>query len=145
RQQASRRDLVAGRVRLSLAQQFGEDGVTPEENGHGKSVEVVQHRKPPGVSGDLIKAPSSAIGDHGSACWSDSRTKSSAESMRGTHQFHKSPHAASTRRPSFFNCDEAQAPTPEMAVTPPSIGKSAPTTYAESSDARETASFAISN
>src|SRR2546428_11853018 len=32
-----------------------------------------------------------------------------------------------------------------MAVTPPSIRKSAPTTYAESSDARETASFAISN
>jgi nitronate monooxygenase len=31
---------------------------------------------------------------------------------------------------------EAQAPTPEMAVTPPSIRKSAPTTYAESSDAR---------
>ena len=24
--------------------------------------------------------------------------------MRGTHQFHKPPHAASTRRPSFFNC-----------------------------------------
>jgi hypothetical protein len=33
-------------------------------------------------------------------------------------------------------CNEAQAPTPEMAVTPPSIRKSAPTTYAESSDAR---------
>jgi hypothetical protein len=32
--------------------------------------------------------------------------------------------------------NEAQAPTPEMAVTPPSIRKSAPTTYAESSDAR---------
>src|SRR6266403_463279 len=32
-----------------------------------------------------------------------------------------------------------------MAVTPPSIRKSAPTTYAESSDARYTASFAISN
>src|SRR5215467_3905086 len=32
-----------------------------------------------------------------------------------------------------------------MAVTPPSIKKSAPTTYAESSDARYTASFAISN
>ena len=31
---------------------------------------------------------------------------------------------------------EAQAPTGEMAVTPPSIRKSAPTTYAESSDAR---------
>jgi hypothetical protein len=30
----------------------------------------------------------------------------------------------------------AQAPTDEMAVTPPSIRKSAPTTYAESSDAR---------
>ena len=30
----------------------------------------------------------------------------------------------------------AQVPTPEMAVTPPSIRKSAPTTYAESSDAR---------
>jgi hypothetical protein len=30
----------------------------------------------------------------------------------------------------------AQAPTGEMAVTPPSIRKSAPTTYAESSDAR---------
>src|SRR5262249_3363910 len=30
----------------------------------------------------------------------------------------------------------AQAPTAEMAVTPPSIRKSAPTTYAESSDAR---------
>jgi len=30
----------------------------------------------------------------------------------------------------------AQAPTPEMAVTPPSIRKSAPTTYVESSDAR---------
>src|SRR6516165_6572407 len=40
---------------------------------------------------------------------------------------------------------EAQAPTPAMAVTPPSIRKSAPTTYAESSDARYTASFAISN
>ena len=34
----------------------------------------------------------------------------------------------------LFN--EAHAPTPEMAVTPPSIKKSAPTTYAESSDAR---------
>ena len=33
-------------------------------------------------------------------------------------------------------CNEAQAPTGEMAVTPPSIKKSAPTTYAESSDAR---------
>jgi len=33
-------------------------------------------------------------------------------------------------------CSEAQAPTDEMAVTPPSIKKSAPTTYAESSDAR---------
>src|SRR5262250_2902286 len=32
-----------------------------------------------------------------------------------------------------------------MAVTPPSIRKSAPTTNAESSDARYTASFAISN
>ena len=32
--------------------------------------------------------------------------------------------------------NEAQAPTAEMAVTPPSIRKSAPTTYAESSDAR---------
>src|SRR6266849_3307385 len=32
-----------------------------------------------------------------------------------------------------------------MAVTPPSIRKSAPTTYAESADARYTASFAISN
>src|SRR6266478_5881881 len=42
-------------------------------------------------------------------------------------------------------CNEAQAPTAEMAVTPPSIRKSAPTTYAESSDARYTASFAISN
>src|SRR5262249_1678483 len=42
-------------------------------------------------------------------------------------------------------CNEAQAPTAEMAVTPPSIRKSAPTTYAESSDARETASFPISN
>ena len=31
---------------------------------------------------------------------------------------------------------EVQAPTGEMAVTPPSIRKSAPTTYAESSDAR---------
>src|SRR5215468_6170164 len=30
----------------------------------------------------------------------------------------------------------AQAPTAEMAVAPPSIRKSAPTTYAESSDAR---------
>src|SRR5206468_1328204 len=39
----------------------------------------------------------------------------------------------------------AQAPTAEMAVTPPSIRKSAPTTYAESSDATYTASFAISN
>ena len=29
-----------------------------------------------------------------------------------------------------------QAPTAEMAATPPSIRKSAPTTYAESSDAR---------
>jgi hypothetical protein len=33
-------------------------------------------------------------------------------------------------------CNEAQAPTAEMAATPPSIKKSAPTTYAESSDAR---------
>jgi hypothetical protein len=33
-------------------------------------------------------------------------------------------------------CNEAQAPTGEMAETPPSIRKSAPTTYAESSDAR---------
>ncbi len=32
--------------------------------------------------------------------------------------------------------NEAQAPTLEMAVTPPSIRKSVPTTYAESSDAR---------
>jgi hypothetical protein len=32
--------------------------------------------------------------------------------------------------------DEAQAPTAEMAETPPSIKKSDPTTYAESSDAR---------
>lgn len=32
--------------------------------------------------------------------------------------------------------NEAQVPTAEMAVTPPSIKKSAPTTYAESSDAR---------
>ncbi len=40
------------------------------------------------------------------------------------------PGAASTL------CNEAQAPTGEMAVTPPSIRKSAPTTYAESSDAR---------
>src|SRR5256885_1666910 len=35
-----------------------------------------------------------------------------------------------------FACNEAQAPTGEMAVIPPSIKKSAPTTYAESSDAR---------
>ena len=28
-------------------------------------------------------------------------------------------------------CNEAQAPTAEMAVTPPSIGKPAPTTYAD--------------
>src|SRR5262249_22977686 len=41
-------------------------------------------------------------------------------------------------------CNEAQAPTAEMAVTPPSIRKSAPTTYADSSDARYTASFAFS-
>ena len=34
------------------------------------------------------------------------------------------------------SCNEAQAPTAEMAVAPPSIRKSAPTTYAESSDAR---------
>ncbi len=33
-------------------------------------------------------------------------------------------------------CNKAQAPTGEMAETPPSIRKSAPTTYAESSDAR---------
>ena len=33
-------------------------------------------------------------------------------------------------------CNGAQAPTPEMAVTPPSIRKSAPTTHAELSDAR---------
>ena len=33
-------------------------------------------------------------------------------------------------------CNEAQAPTAELAATPPSIKKSAPTTYAESSDAR---------
>src|SRR5439155_22491324 len=33
-------------------------------------------------------------------------------------------------------CNDGQAPTAEMAVTPPSIRKSAPTTYAESSDAR---------
>src|SRR5712672_269426 len=32
--------------------------------------------------------------------------------------------------------NDGQAPTGEMAVTPPSIRKSAPTTYAESSDAR---------
>ena len=32
--------------------------------------------------------------------------------------------------------NEAQAPTAEMAETPPSIRKSAPTTYTESSDAR---------
>jgi NADH:quinone reductase (non-electrogenic) len=38
---------------------------------------------------------------------------------------------------SRHDCEtEAQAPTGEMAVTPPSIKKSAPTTYAESSDAR---------
>ena len=35
-----------------------------------------------------------------------------------------------------IHCNEAQAPTAEMAATPPSIRKSAPTTYAESSDAR---------
>jgi len=35
-----------------------------------------------------------AIGGHGSAYWSDSRTKPSAESTRSTHQFHKSPRAA---------------------------------------------------
>ena len=38
------------------------------------------------------------------------------------------------RSPLFPNV--AQAPTAEMAVTPPSIRKSAPTTYAESFDAR---------
>lgn len=32
--------------------------------------------------------------------------------------------------------NEAQAPTADMAETPPSIRKSAPTTYVESSDAR---------
>jgi cell division protein FtsX len=42
-----------------------------------------------------------------------------------------------TRIPKGKNlCNEAQAPTAEMAETPPSIKKSAPTTYAESSDAR---------
>jgi hypothetical protein len=40
-----------------------------------------------------------------------------------------------TRRGLDF-CNEAQAPTAEMDETPPSIKKSAPTTYAESSDAR---------
>ena len=39
-------------------------------------------------------------------------------------------------RASALAMHAAQAPTPEMAVTPPSIRKSAPTTYAESSDAR---------
>ena len=42
--------------------------------------------------------------------------------------------------PATVNCadlyNEAQAPTAQMAVTPPSIRKSAPTTYVESSDAR---------
>ena len=42
--------------------------------------------------------------------------------------------SSALRRDSPAN--EAQAPTAEMAVTPPSIRKSAPTTYAESSDAR---------
>src|SRR5262245_48772930 len=45
------------------------------------------------------------------------------------------PPAAGTGTASTL-CNEAQAPTAEMAVTPPSIRKSAPTTYAESSDAR---------
>src|SRR3984893_15408787 len=48
-------------------------------------------------------------------------------------------------RASALAMHAAQAPTAEMAVTPPSIRKSVPTTYAESSDARYTASFAISN
>ena len=39
-------------------------------------------------------------------------------------------------RASALAMHAAQAPTAEMAVTPPSIRKSAPTTYAESSDAR---------
>src|SRR5262249_2173550 len=38
-------------------------------------------------------------------------------------------------RPRLF-ANEAHAPTAEMAETPPSIKKSAPTTYAESSDTR---------
>jgi hypothetical protein len=38
--------------------------------------------------------------------------------------------------PALDCSNEAHAPTGEMAVTPPSIKKSAPTTYAESSDAR---------
>jgi hypothetical protein len=46
-------------------------------------------------------------------------------------------HFTRTRTPKAKNlCNEAQAPTAEMAETPPSIKKSAPTTYAESSDAR---------
>src|SRR5262249_59172108 len=32
-------------------------------------------------------------------------------------------------------CNEAQAPTPEMAVTPPSIRNAAPTTYAKPANA----------
>src|SRR5262249_48024124 len=49
---------------------------------------------------------------------------------RSTLSVAMAPGAASTL------CNEAQAPTGEMAVTPPSIRKSAPTTYEESSDAR---------
>ena len=42
----------------------------------------------------------------------------------------------SRNRNGLDSLHEAQAPTAEMAETPPSIRKSAPTTYAESSDAR---------
>jgi hypothetical protein len=66
----------------------------------------------------------------------DSRTKSLAA-------FDKS---SADRAPGEYesrSCDlgankfvQGQAPTAEMAVTPPSIRKSAPTTYTESSDAR---------
>jgi hypothetical protein len=60
-------------------------------------------------------------------------TKSPAVAM---NTLRRTTRVTLSNEPRCSLADEAQAPTAEMAVTPPSIRKSAPTTYAESSDAR---------
>src|SRR5262245_21390895 len=57
-------------------------------------------------------------------------------SQGGRHAPNSAPTVASSVLHHDIAGNEAQEPTAEMAVTPSSIRKSAPTTYAESSDAR---------